>query len=129
MTAYGVLSRGLIADTEGSADSPMRGRMPRFSGENYPHNRRLVERLAAMARERGVLTSQLAIAWVAAQGTDIVPLIGTTRPERVDEALAALAIELSPADLAAIAETLPAGEVAGTRYAAHQMEMLDSERG
>ena len=128
MTAYGVLSRGLIADERRDTSAALRARMPRFQGDNLEHNRRLVERLAAMAKERGVSTSQLAIAWVAAQGEDIVPLIGTTRPERVDEALAALEIDLTESDLAAIAETLPASEVAGTRYDAHQMEMLDSER-
>jgi len=128
MTAYGVLSRGLIADQRREAPEGLRARMPRFAGEAFEHNRRLVEQFSGMASERSVSTSQLALAWVAAQGEDIVPLIGTTKPERVDEALAAIEIELSQADLAAIAEALPAHEVAGTRYDAHQMEMLDSER-
>lgn len=129
MTAYGVLSRGLIADRQNAPSETLRANMPRFSDENMARNRRLVEQLATLAQERGVTTSQLAIAWVAAQGEDIVPLIGTTRPERVDEALAALEIALSDADLKAIAQTLPADAVAGTRYNEHQMNMLDSERG
>ena len=131
MTAYGVLSRGLIAD-EPRDGGPMKGRMPRFSDENYEHNRQLVSRLKEVAATHRLTTSQLAFAWVAAQGSrhgvTIVPLIGTTRAERVDEALAALDVGLTEADLDAIAEALPASEVAGTRYDAHQMQMLDSER-
>ena len=127
LTAYGVISRGLIAEHPGTG-GPMGGRMPRFSGENLQKNRKLVQQLAELAHKRDVSVSQLAFAWVAGQGQDIVPLVGTTRPERVDEALAALDLQLSEADLAAIEQALPADEVAGTRYDAHQMEMLDSER-
>jgi len=128
MTAYGVLSRGLIANEAPSADSGMRARLPRFQGENFAHNRALVDALAAIADEKGVNASQLAIAWVASRGEDIVPLIGTTRPERLMEAVAALDMVLSPQDLAAIEAAMPAQAVMGTRYDAHQMHALDSER-
>ena len=129
MTAYGVLSRGLIAQQPREFSAALKANMPRFSDENLQQNRNLVQKLAQLAQEYDVNVSQLAIAWVAAQGEDIVPLIGTTKPERVDEALAAVELDLSQADLAAIAEAMPADEVAGTRYGEHQMEMLDSERG
>jgi aryl-alcohol dehydrogenase-like predicted oxidoreductase len=129
MTAYGVLSRGLIADAAPDDTAGIRARLPRFSGENLAANRALVKALGDVARERGLTTSQIAIAWVAAQGDDILPLVGTRRPERVDEALAALEIRLSADDLARIEAAMPAAAVRGTRYDAHQMEALDSERG
>jgi aryl-alcohol dehydrogenase-like predicted oxidoreductase len=129
MTAYGVLSRGLIADAAPDSDAGIRGRLPRFSGENLAANRALVEALGAVARERGLTTSQVAIAWVAAQGEDIVPLVGTRKAARIDEALAALEVPLSADDLARIEAAIPADAVRGTRYDAHQMEVLDSERG
>jgi aryl-alcohol dehydrogenase-like predicted oxidoreductase len=129
MTAYGVLSRGLIADATPDDKAGIRGRLPRFSGDNLAANRALVAALGAVARERGLTTSQIAIAWVAAQGDDILPLVGTRRPERIDEALAALETRLWADDLARIEAAMPADAVRGTRYDAHQMEALDSERG
>jgi aryl-alcohol dehydrogenase-like predicted oxidoreductase len=86
-----------------------------------------VAALEAVAAERGVTTAQLAIAWVCAQGSDIVPLIGTKRRDRLAEALAALDLELAPDDLAAIEAAVPAGAVAGERYDERQMAVLDSE--
>jgi aryl-alcohol dehydrogenase-like predicted oxidoreductase len=129
MTAYGILSRGLIADSAPDNAAGIRGRLPRFAGDNLAANRALVEALAAVAHERGLTTSQIAIAWVAAQGEDILPLVGTRRAERIDEALAALEVALSADDLARIEAAMPAAAVRGTRYDAHQMEVLDSERG
>jgi len=128
MTAYGVLSRGLIADAVPDSGGGIRARMPRFQGDNLARNRALVDALGEIARAKGVSTSQLAIAWIAARGDDIVPLIGTRRLARVEEAIAALDISLTSGDLARIEAAMPADAVAGTRYDAHQMQALDSER-
>jgi aryl-alcohol dehydrogenase-like predicted oxidoreductase len=129
ITAYGVLSRGLLTGALPPTLTGMRTLMPRFQGENYQRNRRLVEELARIAASKGVTPAQLAIAWVLSRGADIVPLIGTTRRARLNEALAALEIRLSAAELAKIEAAVPAAAVAGTRYAADQMAHLDSERG
>jgi aryl-alcohol dehydrogenase-like predicted oxidoreductase len=130
VTAYGVLSRGLLnpatARPGGAADG--RSRYPRFQGGNLERNLALVAALEPLAAERGVTTAQLAIAWVCAQGSDIVPLIGTKRRDRLAEALAALDLELGPGDLAAVEAAVPAGAVAGDRYDERQMAALDSER-
>jgi aryl-alcohol dehydrogenase-like predicted oxidoreductase len=131
ITAYGVLSRGLISGhwQPGSAKpGDFRAHSPRFQGENEARNLKLVEALGAIAAEKGVTTAQLAIAWVAAQGSDIIPLIGARRHDRLTEALGALDISLSPDDLARIERTVPPDAVAGTRYPAAGMEMLDSEK-
>jgi aryl-alcohol dehydrogenase-like predicted oxidoreductase len=131
ITAYGVLSRGLISghwskQREGEQD--FRGRMsPRFQGENLDTNLALVERVRAIAGQMGVSVAQVAIAWVMAQGDDIVPLVGARRRERLSEALGAAEIVLSAADLAKLAEAMPPEAVAGERYNAHQMAHLDSE--
>ena len=130
VTAYGVLSRGLLnpatATPSGPGDS--RGRFPRFQGGNLDSNLALVAALDAVARERGVTAAQLAIAWVCARGSDIVPLIGTKRRDRLAEAVAAVDIELGDGDLAAIEAAVPPGAVAGDRYDERQMAALDSER-
>ncbi len=130
ITAYGVLSRGLLnpATARPSGPRDSRGRFPRFRGENLERNLALVAALEAVAAERGVTTAQLAIAWVCAQGSDIVPLIGTKRRDRLAEALAALDLDLGPSDLATIEAAVPAGAVAGDRYDEPQMAALDSER-
>jgi aryl-alcohol dehydrogenase-like predicted oxidoreductase len=129
ITAYGVLSRGLISG-HWSPDSPgdMRVHMPRFQGENASRNLELVEALRAIADEKGISVAQLAIAWVLARGEDIMPLIGARTRERLDEALPAERVQLSDADLARIEEAVPPGAAAGSRYAEPQMAMLDSER-
>ncbi len=131
ITAYGVLSRGLISGhwRKGRVDpADWRAHGPRFSGENLEHNLALVETLRALSRERGVSVAQLAIAWVCAQGEDIVPLIGARRRAQLTEALGALPVHLSPADLAVIEQAVPQGAAAGERYAPAQMAHLDSER-
>ncbi|MFE3029115.1 aldo/keto reductase [Nocardia tengchongensis] len=132
ITAYGVLSRGLLSDSVRSgqqfAPSDFRAHSPRFQGENLDANLRLVDALAKIAAERQVSVAQLAIAWALSRGTDIVPLIGARKPERWAEAVAAADIQLSEAELAIIEAAVPADQVAGGRYAPAQMAMLDSER-
>ncbi|MFF0612226.1 aldo/keto reductase [Nocardia tengchongensis] len=132
ITAYGVLSRGLLSDSVRSgqqfAPSDFRAHSPRFQGENLDANLRLVDALAKIAAERQVSVAQLAIAWALSRGTDIVPLIGARKPERWAEAVAAADIRLSKAELATIEAAVPADQVAGGRYAPAQMAMLDSER-
>jgi len=132
ITAYGVLSRGLISghwrkDAAGAGD--FRAFSPRFQGENADKNLALVETLRAVAEAKGVSVAQIAIAWVAAQGEGIVPLVGARRRDRLTEALGALEVRLTPDDLAAIEQAVPKGAASGERYAAAQMHSLDSERG
>ncbi|WP_227979622.1 aldo/keto reductase [Nocardia spumae] len=132
ITAYGVLSRGLLSDSlranQTFAPDDFRAHSPRFQGENLTANLRLVAALADIAAQHGVSVAQLAIAWVLTRGADIVPLIGARRVDRWSEAVGALDIRLSESELAAIEAAAPADEVAGQRYAAAQMTMLDSER-
>jgi len=130
ITAYGVLSRGLISghwtkDSAGEKD--FRAHSPRFQGENVERNLALVEALRKIADAKGVSVAQIAIAWVAAQGDDIVPLIGARRRTRLDEALGASSVKLGADDFAAIERAVPKGSAAGDRYAAAQMASLDSE--
>ncbi|MFE2262876.1 aldo/keto reductase [Streptomyces griseosporeus] len=132
ITAYGVLSRGLISghftpDRQFAAND-FRAYSPRFQGDNYRHNLTLVEALRKIAEQKGVTVAQIAIAWVLSRGDDIVPLVGARTRERLTESLGALDVTLDRADLDAIDEAVPAEAVAGTRYAAEQMAMLDSER-
>jgi aryl-alcohol dehydrogenase-like predicted oxidoreductase len=132
ITAYGILSRGLLTDHFRPERAPepgdVRGRFPRFSGENAERNAELVERLRAIAAQRGVSVQQLAIAWVSSRGDDILPLIGARRRDQLNEALAALEITLSDDELEAIERAVPDGAIAGTRYGRAQMADLDSER-
>ncbi|MFD5560971.1 aldo/keto reductase [Kitasatospora griseola] len=131
ITAYGVLSRGLLSGhwsrqrEIGARD--FRSHSPRFQGENLDHNLALVEALRAVAEARGATVAQVAIAWVAARGKDVVPLVGARRRDRLAEALTAATLDLSAADLAAVEQAVPADSAAGTRYAAAQMAHLDSE--
>jgi aryl-alcohol dehydrogenase-like predicted oxidoreductase len=130
VTAYGILSRGLLSTQTAPAagqDDP-RARFPRFRRENLASNLALLAALDQIARDRGVTAAQLAIAWAASRGTDIVPLIGTKRRDRLAEALAALDVRLTAGELAAIEAAVPAGAVAGDRYDPHGMASLDSER-
>jgi aryl-alcohol dehydrogenase-like predicted oxidoreductase len=132
VTAYGVLSRGLLSGhwepgRELTARD-FRAASPRFQGEALEHNLGLVERLRGLAAERGATVAQLAIAWVLHRGDDIVPLVGARRRDRLGEALGALDLELGAADLAAIERALPPGAAAGSRYAEAMMAQLDSER-
>ena len=132
VTAYGVLSRGLLGGAWSSgrpaSAGDMRAHMPRFRRENLERNLVLVEALRTIAEAKGVTVAQIAIAWVLARGEDIVPLVGTTRRDRLAEAIGALELELSEDDLAAIERAVPPGAAAGGRYDERQMAMLDSER-
>ena len=133
VTAYGVLGRGLLSGrmaagaTYGATD--FRTRSPRFQGENFAANLRLVDKLAAIAAAKGVTAAQLAVAWALSRGEDILPLVGARRPESLAESFGATEIALTPQELAAIEAAMPAGAVAGTRYDAHGMQSLDSEKG
>jgi len=130
VTAYGVMSRGLLSTASAREIGPgdPRSRFPRFQGENLERNLGLLAELEKIAQSHGVTTAQLAIAWVLSRGTDIVPLIGTKRRDRLAEALGALTLRLDPADLAALEAAVPPDQVAGDRYDAAQMAALDSER-
>jgi aryl-alcohol dehydrogenase-like predicted oxidoreductase len=130
VTAYGVLSRGLLSSASAReiGENDPRSRFPRFRAENLARNLDLLAALEKIAQEHGVTTAQLAIAWVLARGTDIIPLVGTKRRDRLAEALGALDLRLTPADLAALEEAIPAGQVAGDRYEPGQMAALDSEK-
>jgi aryl-alcohol dehydrogenase-like predicted oxidoreductase len=133
ITAYGVLSRGLISGHWSSqhqlTPGDFRGGMPRFSGDNLERNLALVEQLRGVAEARGVSVAQLAIAWVLACGEDVVPLVGARTRNRLAEALGALDVELSSEDLVTIEAAIPPEAVAGERYDARQMAILDSEQG
>jgi pyridoxine 4-dehydrogenase len=131
ITAYGVLSRGLISghwskDRRNPKD--FRGVSPRFQAENLDSNLALVETLRAIAAQIGASPAQVAIAWVAAQGKDIVPLVGARRRDRLTEALGALNVTLTPEHMAALAKAFPPGVAAGARYAESQLAHMDSER-
>jgi aryl-alcohol dehydrogenase-like predicted oxidoreductase len=128
VTAYGVLSRGLLSGSQPKSQGDFRAHLPRFSGQNRERNQRLVDALQALAAEKGATASQLAIAWVLAKSPSIVPLIGARTRPQLAESLGALQRTLTPADMTRIEEALPASAVAGTRYDEHQMRVLDSER-
>ena len=128
VTAYGVLSRGLLSGSRPSSPSDLRARLPRFTSDNRARNERLIEALQNVAREKNVTASQLAIAWVLAKGTSIVPLIGARTRVQLTESLGASRVTLTPDDITRIEAAVPAAAVAGTRYDEHQMRMLDSER-
>ena len=130
VTAYGILSRGLLSTASARQIGPgdPRSRFPRFQGENLQRNLELLAGLEEIARRHGVTTAQLAIAWVRSRGSDIVPLLGTKRRDRLAEALGAVDLELTPGDRAALEAAVPREQVAGDRYEAGQMAALDSEK-
>jgi aryl-alcohol dehydrogenase-like predicted oxidoreductase len=124
MTAYGVLSRGLISghwDATATRPGDHRTMLPRFAGDNGRHNLTLVEALRRLAGAKGCTVAQLAIAWVAAQGTDIVALAGARTRERLAEALPALDVTLTADDLTEIEKAVPIGAARGDRYPAAMM--------
>jgi aryl-alcohol dehydrogenase-like predicted oxidoreductase len=131
ITAYGVLARGLISghwSKDRSTPADFRQIAPRFQGSNLDTNLALVDRLRAIADDIGASVAQVAIAWVAAQGSDIVPLVGARRRDRLTEALGALDVRLTPAHLASLANAFPPGAAAGGRYPDVQLAHLDSEK-
>jgi aryl-alcohol dehydrogenase-like predicted oxidoreductase len=130
VTAYGVLGRGLIGGhmTTDPKAGDFRAFTPRFQGENLTRNLALADALRNVAAGLGATPAQAAIAWVAAQGADIVPLVGARRRDRLAEALGALDVRLTADDLAALESAIPKDAAAGDRYPAAQMAHLDSER-
>jgi len=128
VTAYGLLSRGLLSGSKPESPKDIRSHFPRFTPENLERNNALIETLHRIAEEYSVSGPQLAIAWVLHQGRDIVPLLGSRTRKQLRDAMGALQIRLSADELARLAEAVPAETVAGTRYDAGQMAILDSER-
>lgn len=132
VTAYGVLSRGLLSGHWSKDRALPRGDFrsfaPRFSGDNLDRNLSLVEALRAIANEKRATVAQVAISWVLTRGSDIVPLVGARRRDRLNEALGALDVSLTTEDLARIALAVPPGAAAGDRYPTPLMAHLDSER-
>jgi aryl-alcohol dehydrogenase-like predicted oxidoreductase len=133
VTAYGVLSRGLLSGhwSKERVVTPgdFRKFGPRFSGTNLDHNLALVEALRVIAKTKDATVAQVAIAWVLSRGSDIVPLVGARRRDRLAEALGALKLSLTADDLTRIEQAVPLDAVAGDRYPAAGMATLDSERG
>jgi aryl-alcohol dehydrogenase-like predicted oxidoreductase len=133
VTAYGVLSRGLLTGARPTGAGDFRAHLPRFSGEARQHNQALIDTLQRLAAERGVAPAQLAIAWVMARGhrgvpEAVVPVIGARTVAQLDQALGAASLALSADELQHIEAAMPASAVAGDRYSAQQMKQLDSER-
>jgi aryl-alcohol dehydrogenase-like predicted oxidoreductase len=135
VTAYGVLSRGLLSGhwskerAESLTPHDFRASAPRFTGENLARNLELVETLRSVADGKDATVSQIAIAWALARGDDVVPLVGARTRERLAESLGALDVELTEEDVARIEQAVPVGAAAGERYHAEQLAVLDSERG
>ncbi len=132
MTAYGVLSRGLLTGAKPSGRGDIRAHLPRFSHGNAERNQPLVNALAHMAASKGVSPARLAIAWVRAkgapQGVTIVPTIGARTRAQLADTFASLEISLTPAEVASLEAAVPASQVAGARYPEAGMATLDSER-
>jgi aryl-alcohol dehydrogenase-like predicted oxidoreductase len=128
ITAYGVLSRGLLSGSRPVSAADFRTHLPRFTGDNRERNQRLVGALQTLADEKGISASQLAIAWVLAKRSDVVPVVGARTRTQLAETLGALDVSLSPEDVTRLEDAVPPSAVAGTRYDAHQMRVLDSER-
>jgi aryl-alcohol dehydrogenase-like predicted oxidoreductase len=117
--AYSPLGRSFLTGTVSSPDEVKNDRRmdhPRFQGENFAKNRELVGRVETIAKEKGCTPAQLALAWLLAQGKDIVPIPGTKRKDRIEENIGALSVKLSPQDVARISAAVPAGSAAGLRY-------------
>ena len=130
LVAYSPLGRGFLTGAirtpQDIAENDWRRNAPRFQGENFERNLELVAAIEGLAERRGVTSAQLALAWVLAQGDDIVAIPGTTRPQRVEENVAALDMDLANDELARLDEIAPVGAAAGTRYPAQAMGMLDN---
>jgi aryl-alcohol dehydrogenase-like predicted oxidoreductase len=132
VTAYGVYSRGLLTGSVPSTDSiargDIRGHFPRFQGENLAANRRMIAKLQAIARDKGVTVAQLALGWVLTKGSDIIPLVGARTEPQLNDALQTMTLSFSAGEIAALESAIPVEGAAGDRYAVEQMRMLDSER-
>ena len=127
-TAYGVLSRGLLSGSNTSGPGDYRAHFPRFQGENRARNEKMIEQLRQIAAGRGISQVQLAIAWVLAKSESIVPVIGARTRAQLADSLAAMQVRLSAEEIAAIEAAIPPEAVAGERYGAEQMRVLDSEK-
>jgi pyridoxine 4-dehydrogenase len=127
VTVYGILSRGLLSGSPLTSPRDIRHHMPRFQGANYEKNQALVKTLAEVGRSKNATGAQIAIAWVASRGADIIPLIGARRRTQLAESLKALDLQLTAEELAQIERTVPAEAVAGLRYSEEHMRWLDSE--
>ncbi len=125
MTAYGVLSRGLLSSSSVQGGSDMRSHMPRFSPENLVRNQPLVDAFAAVARDKGCTAVQLATAWVLSRDPHVIPLMGSRTCAQLNDAIGALQVELTAEDHARIDAAIPEGAIAGTRYAEAQMRQVD----
>lgn len=128
VTAYGVLSRGLLSGSRIGGPGDYRAHLPRFTGENMQKNQKLVETLREISAGKNVTPVQIAVAWVLSRGTDIIPLIGARRRPQLADALGALDLKLTAQELAELEAAIPPDAVAGTRYDANQMSWLDSEK-
>jgi aryl-alcohol dehydrogenase-like predicted oxidoreductase len=128
VTAYGVLSRGLLSGSSIAGPGDIRNRFPRFAADNLARNQQLVARLKQIAEAWGITPSQLAIAWVLAKSDSIVPLMGARTRAQLSESLGALEVKLSSTEIVDLEAAIPLQEVAGTRYEEHQMKALDSEK-
>jgi aryl-alcohol dehydrogenase-like predicted oxidoreductase len=128
ITAYGVLSRGLLSGSRPSGGNDFRAHLPRFSGTNYDQNRTLIGELEDFARSKRATAAQVALAWVLSKGSDIVPVMGARTRAQLSDTLTALSFSLSRLDTERLEALFASGRVAGTRYDLHQMNMLDSER-
>ena len=130
ITAYGVLSRGLLSGhwSKERQGKDFRSSFPRFQGQNLERNLALVEALRAFAKARSATVAQVAIAWVLSRGAEIVPLVGARRLDQLTEAMSARGLVLTAGDLAELERVVPKDAVAGDRYHSHGMAALDSER-
>jgi aryl-alcohol dehydrogenase-like predicted oxidoreductase len=115
---------GVVENPESLGETDARRRHPRFAAENLSVNLGLVQRVAEIAKRKGCTPGQLALAWLLAQGDDVVPIPGTKRTERLIENIGAAAVKLSAADLAEITQAVPADAAAGLRYPEAQMKSV-----
>jgi len=127
-TGYGLLSRGLISRSKPAEKGDFRAFLPRFRGANLDRNQKLIDELGRMAANKGATPVQLAIAWALAKQSSLVPVVGARTRVQLVESLGALAVKLTAEEIAALEAAVPAEAVAGTRYGADQMRVLDSER-
>jgi aryl-alcohol dehydrogenase-like predicted oxidoreductase len=128
VTAYGVLSRGLLSGSRPSGPRDFRTHLPRFTGENFEKNKKVFATLQEIAAGKNATPAQIAIAWVLSRGADIIPLVGARRRTQLEDAVRALDLKLSAQELAELEKAIPPNAIAGTRYDENQMRWLDSER-
>ena len=128
VTAYAVLSRGLLSASQPAEAGDLRSHLPRFRGDNLTRNQQLVERLRDIASARGITQVQLAVAWALAKSPAIVPVIGARTRAQLAESLGAVKVNLTAEEVAAIETAVPPQAIAGSRYDPNQMKALDSEK-